>query len=59
MDNEKLAFRIDEASSASGIGRTTLYAEMKEGRLRACKVGQRTLILRKELERYLENLPVA
>lgn len=56
---EKLAYRIDEASRASGIGRTKLYSEVKEGRLRTCKVGNRTLILRSELQRFLQSLEAA
>lgn len=56
---EKLAYRIDEASRASGIGRTKIYEEMKGGRLRACKVGNRTLILREDLERFLRGLEAA
>jgi excisionase family DNA binding protein len=56
---EKLAYRIDEASRASGIGRTKLYEQMKAGRLQACKVGNRTLILRSELQRFLQSLEAA
>lgn len=56
---DKLAYRIDEAALASGIGRTKLYEEMKEGRLQARKVGNRTLILRDELQRFLQSLAAA
>lgn len=46
---EKLAFRIDEAVSASGLGRSSLYALNKQGRLRMTKVCGRRLILREDL----------
>jgi excisionase family DNA binding protein len=36
--------RIDEACQVSGLGRSSLYAAMKDGRLEFSKVGKRTLI---------------
>ena len=39
-----LAYSIDEAIRVSSIGRTNLYALMNSGRLKATKVGKRTLI---------------
>lgn len=50
---EKIALRIDEASHASGISRSQLYAEMAEGRLRSVKVAGRRLILRDDLMAFL------
>lgn len=47
---EKLAYTIDEASQATGLGHTTIYAMMKDGRLRRVKIGTRTLIPRASLE---------
>lgn len=48
-----LAYTVEEARTASGIGRTTLYEAAKAGRLRMTKVGGRTLILREDLQRFL------
>ncbi len=53
MQTEKLAFRIDEAVNACGIGRSKLYEAISRGDLKIIKVGQRTLVLRAELERFL------
>lgn len=44
LEVERLAFRVKDACTAAGIGRTTLYKLAKEGRLRLIKVGGRTLI---------------
>jgi excisionase family DNA binding protein len=52
-----IAFTIPEACDASGLGRTSIYALISSGRLRARKHGKRTLILRKDLLAFLEGLP--
>jgi len=41
------------------FGRTKAYQEIAAGRLRAVKLGTRTLILADELRRYLASLPAA
>lgn len=41
---DRLAYSIAEASSLTGIGRTTLYRLMDRGELRSCKIGRRRLI---------------
>lgn len=40
----KLAYSIKEACSASSLGKTTLYAHLKTGKLRAVRIGGRTVI---------------
>jgi len=52
---EKLAYTIAEAVTASGIGRSFLYNEIKLGRIAVRKAGKHTLILREELIKYLNN----
>jgi hypothetical protein len=58
MTYQRLALTIRDAVEASGIGRTTLYAEIRAGRLITHKVGRRTIILSNELEDFLKNLPI-
>jgi len=41
---EPLAYSIKEACRVSSIGRTRIYALINEGRLKATKVGRRTLV---------------
>lgn len=55
---DKLAYRVDEAVKASGVGRTALYEAMAAGKLAYRKLGARTLILRADLERFLGGLVV-
>ena len=51
----KLAYRIDEAAQASGIGRTSLYELIGSGRLKAFKAAGRRLIMRADLEAFLAS----
>ena len=53
----KLAYRIPEACAAIGYKRSKLYELIKAGRLAIRKDGACTVILRTELERYLNSLP--
>jgi excisionase family DNA binding protein len=55
--NSPFALSIQEACSAAGISRTSLYAAIRAGELRALKRGRRTIILANDLRRYLESLP--
>jgi excisionase family DNA binding protein len=41
-----------------GVGRTFTYAEIKAGRLRAVKAGDRTLILNEDSEAWARSLRV-
>jgi excisionase family DNA binding protein len=50
---------IAEACAAAGIGRTKLYEAIADGRLKARKLGKRTLILRDDLFQFLAALPPA
>lgn len=48
---------LAQASTVSGIGRTKLYEAISNGLLTARKFGNRTIILRGDLQRFLEALP--
>jgi excisionase family DNA binding protein len=55
----KFAYRFDELTKLLGIGRSTLYAEIKSGRLRRTKIGRRSLVLADDLAEYLASLQAA
>lgn len=56
---ERETFSPDEFAKRHGIGRTTVFAEIKAGRLTARKIGKRTLISLADGRRWLELLPRA
>ena len=58
LPSEKLAYGIKEAASALGVSKTTIWRAMKEGKLSAVKVGNRTLIKTDALQAWL-SAPVA
>jgi hypothetical protein len=53
----KISYTIPQAVAASGVGRTSIYLSIRKGELRRLKRGSRTLILDRDLRRWLEGLP--
>lgn len=53
----QLAFSIPEVCRITGFGRTTIYAALKSGHLKARRYGRRTLVLEQDLLRFLNGLP--
>ncbi len=56
MNDPKMLSILDAARSL-GIGRSTLYMIIKDGRLPARKLGRRTLIHREDLDLFVSTLP--
>lgn len=54
---DRLCVTIEEATRLLSVGRSSIYNEIKAGRLRALKLGRRTVIATTELRRYLDGLP--
>ncbi len=57
--SDQLAYRIDDACRALGLGKTTLYALIGEGLIEARICGGRTLVLGESLRQFLASLPKA
>jgi excisionase family DNA binding protein len=56
-DFELRAFRIPEVCKRTGVGRTTVYAAIKDGSLKARKCGRTTVVLADDLRAWLSSLP--
>ncbi|MCF8495534.1 MAG: helix-turn-helix domain-containing protein [Alphaproteobacteria bacterium] len=52
----QLSLSIEEAQTATGLGRTKIYQLINSGELKARKIGKRTIILKDDLETFLNNL---
>lgn len=57
IPHDKLALSIKELIAISGISRTSIYNEIKLGRLVVRKLGRRTIVLVSDTERWLGALP--
>ncbi len=55
--HSRRAFSVTQFCRGYGIGRTNAYAEIAAGRLRAVKLGRRTLISVDAAEAWLAALP--
>jgi excisionase family DNA binding protein len=53
--SEKIAFTIDEACTAVGLGKTSLYEAISEGKLKSFKACGRRLILKSDLMAFLDS----
>lgn len=56
---QKQAYTVNETTKEIGIGRSKLYAEIKDGKITPRKIGKKTIFLAKDLEDYLNALPKA
>ena len=54
---EPIALTVLEAARAARTSRTRIYEEFKAGRLRAVKVGSRTLVRPGDLRAWLDAQP--
>lgn len=55
--NEPLAYDVEQACELAHACRASLYGAIRRGELRAVKRGRRTLILPKDLAKWINGLP--
>jgi excisionase family DNA binding protein len=55
---ESRAYSIAEACAIAGVRRTTLYKNIRAGKLRAIKIGRRTFFFQDDIRRWLEGMPM-
>lgn len=58
QDKAPLAHDVEGVMRITSFGRTSIYAAIKEGALKARKFGRRTVILDADLRAWLSSLPV-
>lgn len=56
-DIPPLAVSISEAATMVGLGKTSLYAAIADGRLKTRKAGRRTLVEMTALREFIDELP--
>jgi excisionase family DNA binding protein len=54
-----IAVGIVQAANIAGVGRSFLYEEIRQGRLRIRKAGRRTLVVLSDLDRWISALPTS
>ena len=59
FSTEKRGLTVDEACYTGGFGRSRFYEAVAAGQLAVRKFGKRTIVLREDLDRFLDALPVA
>lgn len=52
---DPIALSINEAARTLSLGRTSIYALIREGRLEAVKLGRRTLVKMDSIRRLLDG----
>ncbi len=54
---EPLAYDVATAARIMGVSKSTIFNELKAGRITAKKLGRKTLLTRAAIDAWLANLP--
>ena len=55
----KRAYSIPEVCQASSLGKSSIYAHIAAGRLKAKRVGRRTIVPAEALDEFIDSAPDA
>jgi excisionase family DNA binding protein len=55
--SDRELFSISETAGKAGVGVTSVYGEIRTGRLRSVKIGRRRMIPAAALAEWLDSLP--
>lgn len=55
MQDEKLAYTVEEAARKASCGRTLLYGAIQTGELASLKIGKKRLVTHDQLVAWLER----
>ena len=55
---EIIAVSVNDAARALGLGRTSIYALINDGRLEARKLGRRTLVTTQSIRALLDSAAI-
>ena len=58
FEHKKPLYTAEEAWTMTCLGKTKFYEVVKEGRIRTCKDGRKTLVPAVEIDRYIDSLPL-
>jgi excisionase family DNA binding protein len=53
-----IAYSIREVSALTSVSRSLVYENIRSGLLKTIKVGRRTLVLREDVEAWLQSMRV-
>ena len=53
---KQILVTVDEAARRLSIGRSHIYAQMQQGRLRSVRIGRSRRILERDLDDFIEDL---
>jgi excisionase family DNA binding protein len=57
-DRDLIPIHISEVERLTGIGRSTLEREIREGRLAACRIGRQWHMTRSQITAWLKRIEV-
>jgi excisionase family DNA binding protein len=52
--NDRITITVSEMAARTGLSRTFLFSEIKDGRLRSLKIGKHRLIRTEDVAAYLD-----